>query len=156
MRDGSQKTFYDSESPINDVCFRPDGRYIAVGNDSGEVLIWNLRTGELVEKLMGHDARVLSLAFAPDGKGLISGGEDGTVKFWDMSFLAMDHCESESGDDRTISGNKTGKEVLNFRGHTVSLFVAYQLTYHTSFPLAGFYRLRRCLVQQPMGPRLLI
>jgi glucose repression regulatory protein TUP1 len=41
------------------------------------VRLWEIRTGQLVDSLLGHKDSVVSVAFTPDGNGLISGGADG-------------------------------------------------------------------------------
>ena len=95
-----------------DICFSPDGRYIVVAVQSGDVLIWNVRTGLLVRRLTGHCDWVISVAFTPDGMGLFSGSYDQTVLFSDVSFL---------GDGKLKLDNGTGKEAPQriFGKHTV-------------------------------------
>jgi general transcriptional corepressor TUP1 len=51
------------------------------------VRLWNIQTGRLVERLVGHSQRVTSVAFTSDGKGLVSGSWDHTVKHWDLRPL---------------------------------------------------------------------
>jgi WD40 repeat protein len=112
-RDGSQKFVEVPELGIRDIRFSPAGRYIAAGVDSGNVLIWNVRTGHLVEKLMGHRDRVKSVAFTPDGTRLVSGSVDQTCKVWDLGHLfAMDGSGSLQAG--RIEDNSIGKEILNF------------------------------------------
>ena len=58
-------------------------RYAAAGSrDGGDILIWELSSGRLVQELQGHAATVNSVEFAPDGRGLVSGSDDGTARFW--------------------------------------------------------------------------
>ena len=91
MRDGSYKTLEGLEKEgIHCVCFSPDGRHIAVGTSDGNVMLWNVRAGQLVERLVGHQNPVYALAFSPDGEGLVSGGRDRTVRFWNISSLGID------------------------------------------------------------------
>jgi len=113
--------------------FNPDGQYIAGALVSGDVLIWNVRIGQLVKKLMGDCESVTSIAFTTDGTGLVSGGFDRTVKFWDMSLLKTNGPGTQPQD----GDNSTGKE-LNF-GHNVRCFCLLStdlnsLTVFFSFP----------------------
>jgi WD40 repeat protein len=82
------KDFPSFREGINDFRFSPDGQYIAVAERGSEVLICNVRTGQLVEKLTGDDG-ILCVAFMPDGTGLIGGGWGQPVRCWDVSFLGF-------------------------------------------------------------------
>jgi WD40 repeat protein len=83
----------------NGLSFSPDGKLIAAAGGSwnhGQIIIWDLATGETKYTLEGHTLMVNSLCFSPDGSRLASGSNDGTIKLWDM---------------------QTGEEVLTLRGH---------------------------------------
>ena len=68
-----------------------DGRFVAAGCSDSLILIWDVQTGHLVERLRGHGDWVLSVAFTPDDRGLISGSNDKKVKRWDLTpFLECD------------------------------------------------------------------
>ena len=84
------------------------------------VLIWNVRTGQLVGKLM-HNGWVSSVAFTPDGMGLVSGACDG-VRLWDISLFRMDGSGSQLRNGGMEVDNSTGKELLNFRKYEVCCF----------------------------------
>ena len=74
------------------VSFSHDGRLVIAGCKDRIIRIWDVQTGNLVERLRGHGDRVLSVAFTPDDRGLISGSNDKKIKRWDLtSFL---ECEA--------------------------------------------------------------
>ena len=103
-RDGSRKLFKTLETGAEDICFSPNGRYIVVGLQSSDVLIWDVRTGQLVKTLTGLGSSwVNSVAFTPDGSGLFSGGHP-TVSFSDVSFLGR------LRDGKLQLENSTGRE----------------------------------------------
>jgi WD40 repeat protein len=62
----------------------PDGKVVATGDEGGDVLLWDRRTGERTARLRGHTAEVLQLAFSDDGGGLLSRGRDGMVLVWEV------------------------------------------------------------------------
>ena len=58
---------------INDVAYSPDGNSLAVASYLG-IWIYDTHTGEELNILLGHQAKVESVTFSPDGKTLASGG----------------------------------------------------------------------------------
>jgi eukaryotic-like serine/threonine-protein kinase len=80
------------------VAFSPDGRRLATGGEENTVKIWDVRNGQPLRTLKGHNGDVYSVAFSPeDGRWVASAGEDSAVKIWE---------------------SHTGKLVRSFRGHT--------------------------------------
>lgn len=74
----------DNSAGVTSVAANPDGKLIAAGTFGANVLLWDVQTGVLVEKLRGHKKSVYSVAFTPDGKGLLSGSLDKKLKYWDI------------------------------------------------------------------------
>ncbi len=75
------------DAGVTSVCISPDGRLVAAGSLDTVVRIWDVATGQLVERLKGHRDSVYSVAFTPDGKALVSGSLDKTLKYWDVRPL---------------------------------------------------------------------
>src|SRR5262249_1909101 len=101
---------------VNSVRFSPDGQFLATGSGepsrSGEVKIWRVRDGDLVQELKGlHSDAVLALAYSPDGRYLASGGADRFAKITEIA---------------------TGKLVRVLEGHTHHvLSLAWKADGHT-------------------------
>jgi WD40 repeat protein len=70
---------------------------IAVGSESGDIIILDTITGTQTALLSGHTNEVNCVAFSPDGTSLVSGSDDYTAKVWDV---------------------QTGGIVNTFSGHT--------------------------------------
>ncbi|KAI9449734.1 WD40-repeat-containing domain protein [Lactarius psammicola] len=92
MQDGSNKVLADRDtetidSGVTSVAISPDGRLIATGSLDNTVRIWDVATGQLIERLKGHEDCVYSVAFTPDGDGVVSGSLDKTLKYWDVGKL---------------------------------------------------------------------
>ena len=67
----------------NVLVFSPDNGVLVNGEASGEIQLWDVRTGNKLTTLIGHTARVETLKFSPDGKTIVSTGADGTILLWD-------------------------------------------------------------------------
>jgi WD40 repeat protein len=48
-------------------------------------VIWDLETGQLVQRLLGPNSEMLNIAFSPDGRWLAAGTNDGTLILWDAA-----------------------------------------------------------------------
>lgn len=63
----------------------PSGEVVCAGSlDSFDIHIWSVQTGQLLDRLSGHEGPVSSLAFAPNGGVVISGSWDHTVRIWSI------------------------------------------------------------------------
>lgn len=77
----SEETYYWG-CGMSRVAFSEDGRYLATGSFSGEVLIWEVVTGNRVAVLPGHRDRINVLQFDASYR-LLTASDDGTAQIWD-------------------------------------------------------------------------
>ena len=69
---------------IRDVVVLPDGkRAISAGNDA-VLFIWNVESGELIDRLIGHGGVIMGLALSPDGAYVASVSVDKAILVWDV------------------------------------------------------------------------
>ena len=71
------------QGPVVSSAFSPDARILAIGYESGEVVLHAIHTFKALATLKVK--AVSSLAFSPDGNILATGGGDGTLKLWDWA-----------------------------------------------------------------------
>ncbi len=70
------------------VAHSPDGRWIAVGDDVGRVVLWDVgdpTTPVEVVALSPTDRSILSVGFSPDGQLLAAGSRAGTLHAWQLA-----------------------------------------------------------------------
>lgn len=73
--------------PVYAVAFSPDGRWIATGDESARIRIWDARTGAQVREFpreKGHTRGIQALAFPPRGGSLVSVGKDDSIRVWSL------------------------------------------------------------------------
>ncbi|KAG2055120.1 WD40 repeat-like protein, partial [Suillus hirtellus] len=73
-------------SRVRALAISRDGKWIASGDESGELIVWHANTGELKQTInKTHDGWISSLDFSSDSRMLASGSSDTTTKLWDTS-----------------------------------------------------------------------
>lgn len=74
-----------SRLSFSSLAVDPSGEIICAGSqDAPDIHIWSVQTGQLLDRLAGHEGPVSSLSFAADGGYLVSGSWDHTVRVWDI------------------------------------------------------------------------
>lgn len=90
-------------SHVNKAVFSPDGALVSSAGFSGELCVWDVRSGELVHDLKGHEQSVNGIVFNEEGTVLYSAAKDGYVIEWDV----------QSGEQlRSIQVDKKGVSSL--------------------------------------------
>jgi WD40 repeat protein len=138
---------------VQSVTFRPDGRTAVSAGCSGfgtrltgylegcqgEIILWDVKSGERWQTLLGHGDLVRSVAFSPDGHTLISGDQDGVIILWDVenrgeNYRFIEHEDAinslafssdgqmllSGSTDRTLflwDIHETTGEINRFEGH---------------------------------------
>lgn len=106
------------DAGVTSVAMSPDGRLVAAGSLDTIVRIWDVNTGQLVERLRGHKDSVYSVAFTPDGKGLVSGSLDKTLKYWDIRNVPRGGPAVQKALKDVKEGGEKGSQcTMNFLGH---------------------------------------
>ncbi|KAI8938953.1 hypothetical protein NX059_004805 [Plenodomus lindquistii] len=59
--------------------------FIASGSEDGEVVIWDVSSKNILQRLEGHDGAVLSVDTHASEKAIVSAGLDGVVRLWGLN-----------------------------------------------------------------------
>ncbi|WAL62333.1 WD40 domain-containing protein [Thermocoleostomius sinensis] len=134
--DLSKSVFAETLSSILAVCFSPVGDWMAIGEASGKVRLYNSE-GELFI-CEGHMGWVRSVSFSADGELLASAGDDRIIRLWNVRtgqclktlsghtdlirsvcFAPQSLLLASGGDDRTVKlwNVETGQCVTTLTGH---------------------------------------
>ena len=117
------------EVNITCLAFSRDGRLAVTGGgdsdeDSGELAIWNVESGERVRTIRGHKEKIQTVTFSPDGQHLATGAghPDRTVCIWDVGsgkLIRQIECRSHvtvaqySPDGRFIAADSSSLLLLD-------------------------------------------
>lgn len=68
---------------IQRVDLSPDGSVLATA--AGEVILWDVNSGEEIGSLIGLNDGVITMSFSPEGSKLAAHSDDGVVTIWEIS-----------------------------------------------------------------------
>ena len=81
--DGSPTWLDGHEAAVKAVTFVGDA-YLASGGDDAVAILWNAKTGALLRRFIGHEAKINAVAASPDGKVLATASWDRRIGLWDV------------------------------------------------------------------------
>lgn len=59
---------------------------MAVGTKSGDILIYDLATSSMIDRVKAHVGTVWSMQVRNNKLGMVTGSADKEVKFWDFEY----------------------------------------------------------------------
>jgi WD40 repeat protein len=68
------------------VVFATDSRLLS-GDSDGALAVWDPQTGQLIDRLLGHENRIVSVAVHPGGNEFATASADHTIRFWGLDHL---------------------------------------------------------------------
>jgi len=74
------------ENKVACIAISPDGSHVATGGESGEVVVFGIKSGNLKTKLEGHRKNVMGICWSPDSKKVAAASQDRVrqVRVWDV------------------------------------------------------------------------
>jgi len=95
--EGGVMTFGNGET-LSSPAVSPDGQFLATGDKSGRVCVWDVSTGALLTALEGDSSPMRPCQFHPSGRLLACCDRNDTVRIWELG---------------------TGSQVFAIKGHHV-------------------------------------
>ncbi len=90
------------------LTFSPDGRLLASGGDQGDVVVFDLRAGEILRRVPASYHRIGGLRFSPDGDRLAALGHDLTV--WEVA-TGQELLREPSGSPGALDWSRDGTRI---------------------------------------------
>jgi len=69
--------------------------YLLFLGEDASVMLWDLGSGKLLKKMVGHKSTIYSLDFSKESSILVSGSADGTVRLWDVKKGISDNSNED-------------------------------------------------------------
>ena len=79
-----EQVFEGFKNDIACVAFSVDGNTLAIGDEEGNIYLWDITSGKNTKKLETKSSHIRDLVFSPDGRFLII-SVDGEIHFWDLT-----------------------------------------------------------------------
>src|SRR5262249_36458805 len=99
------------------VAFSPDSKWLATGLYDGRVLMWDVKTSQILLRLEEHTGEVLRVCFRPGGKRLATGSADGTIATWDTATGQRLHVlKGHTGQVWSVAFSPDGKWLISGSG----------------------------------------
>ena len=84
------------------LAFSASGNRLAVGGYNGSVLVWDLKSHEVIMDNSAYKSWVRDLYFCHDENRLLTVSMDGSVREWDVESARLLHTAAEPGDSKAL------------------------------------------------------
>ena len=110
VRRGVARVLRGHEDDINELCYSPDGRWLASGSDDGMVRLWDSHGDGRV--LRGHASALEVVRFSADSSQLASGAIDQKAIVWSTAGGEPRVLAGHTGTVRTLVFAPDGKTLV--------------------------------------------
>ncbi|MEP1096878.1 MAG: hypothetical protein ABJG78_17300 [Cyclobacteriaceae bacterium] len=92
----------------------PDGKFLAIGREKGDAILWNIEKKALDRVISGHQSAVTDIEFSPDNKLLLTTSRDKTARLWDLSDSRKLPIIMDDHEDWVLTGcfDPSGTQII--------------------------------------------
>src|SRR5215813_11643720 len=99
---------------IYGITFSVDGRWLALADANGNLLLWDTATWQVAYQTNIAPAQLISVSFSPDGEWLVTGEDQGTVRLWSARPLRkVAELGRHKARVKSVAFSPDGKEVVS-------------------------------------------
>ncbi|XP_022915321.2 U3 small nucleolar RNA-interacting protein 2 [Onthophagus taurus] len=88
VKKSSSETFKGHSKAILSIAISMDNKFMAIGDETKDIQIWNPQTLEHINTLKGHRLSVTGVVFCKETHTLYSSSKDRSVKVWSLDEMA--------------------------------------------------------------------
>ncbi|MGB0582730.1 MAG: c-type cytochrome domain-containing protein [Limisphaerales bacterium] len=98
---------------LYDAELSPDGKVLVTAGYDRFIRTWQVKDGEPIRSIEGHNGAIFDLAFSPDGEILASASADETVKLWRLANgQRLDTLNQPEGEQFAVAFTRDGRFVV--------------------------------------------
>jgi WD40 repeat protein len=125
VRTGKEIGRYAHETTVTAAVYSPDRRWLATGDSSGAIHLWDTKTNLEIKTLSGHSKDVTNITFGPTEDTLLSQSSDKTVRAWNLKtgeeswredFFGF-RMEAFSPNGKLLVGMSDNPQLLDVKTH---------------------------------------
>lgn len=99
---------------VNDVCYSPDGLYVASASFDKSLRLWDGATGKFIATFRGHVGPVYRVVWSADSRLMMSSSRDSTCKVWQLRTRKLKaDLPGHSDEVYTVDWSPDGKFALS-------------------------------------------
>jgi hypothetical protein len=77
-----EKEWWEWAKGAEALAFTPDSRRVIATDLRNNIYVWEVASGKVAKKFIGHRGRIFSVSVSPDGRMFATASEDSTVLVW--------------------------------------------------------------------------
>ncbi len=156
MGGNARQVYQGANAILYSVAISPNGQLLAVVGEKGTVVLFDVESSELRQRLKGHDKDVHDVVFHPTGEWFATGGKDGQIirwslpsdnvpavqlqawkapgEVWSLAISPNGKLLASGGPDNDVSLWKamTGRFIRHLKGHTNAISTSTGLAFSPS------------------------